>query len=129
MGKRDVGDAVVGAHEPVAAGQTAFEHVQQPLGLRNVAVARALVLVVLAGELMEEAELAEHRSDAAHLEHQPLEAFVAAGGILRNEAAGLLGQVHQDRTRLEQRQRLAAGTVWVEDGRDLVVRVDRQEGG
>jgi hypothetical protein len=31
---------------------------------------------------VEEADLAEHRADAAHLEHQPLDGFVTAGRVL-----------------------------------------------
>jgi hypothetical protein len=82
---------------------------------------------VLAGELVEEAQLAEHRPDAAHLEHQPLHRLVFAAGSAGRKLPGLLGQVEQDRARFEQRQRLAARAVGVEDGRDLVVRVERQE--
>jgi hypothetical protein len=51
-------------------------------GLVDVAVTRTLVLVLLAGELVEEADLAKHRADAAHLEHQPLDGFVTAGRVL-----------------------------------------------
>jgi hypothetical protein len=58
---------------------------------------------------VEEADLAEHRADAAHLEHHPLQGLVAQRRIGGHELAGLLGQVHQDRARFEQRQRLAAG--------------------
>jgi hypothetical protein len=45
------------------------------------------------------------------------------------ELAGLLGQVQQDGARFEQRQRLAAGAVGIDDGRNLVVRFsDRNSG-
>ena len=74
------------AHDPVAARAGAASSTrQQAPRLRDVAVARALVLEVLAGELVEEADLAEHRADAAHLEHQPLQRLVAAGGVARHE--------------------------------------------
>ncbi len=42
------------------------------------------------------AELTEHRADAGHLEKHPLNAFIAAGGILRNEPAGLFREIKQD---------------------------------
>ena len=61
----------------VAAGEAPVEHREQALRFADVAVARALVLEVLAGEFVEEADLAEHRADAAHLEHQPLDRLIA----------------------------------------------------
>ena len=71
--------------------------------------------------------LAEHRPDAAHLEHQPLERAIAAAQVGRQEAPGLGSEVEQDRARFEQRDRLAVGAVGIDDRRDLVVRADRQE--
>ncbi len=103
------------------------EHAQQAPGFGDVAVARALVLVFPAGELVEEAELAEHRADAAHLEHHPLDGLIARGRIRGQQLAGLLGQVQQDRAGFEQGERLAARAVRIEDGRNLVVRIQRQE--
>ena len=41
--------------------------------------------------------------------------------------AGLVREILQDRPGLEQRQRLAAGPVRIEDGRNLAVRIQRQE--
>jgi Putative auto-transporter adhesin, head GIN domain len=76
--------------------------------------ARALVFVVLAGELVEEADLSEHGPNASHLEHQPLEGLVEVRRILRHEPLRLLGQVDQDRTGLEQRQRLGAAAATVD---------------
>ncbi|MCY1420937.1 hypothetical protein D9M71_365750 [compost metagenome] len=115
------------AHDPVAAFQALVEHRQQARGLLHVAVAGALILVILAGEFVEEAELAEHRADAAHLEHQPLDAFVAAGGVLRDQLAGLLRQVDEDGAGLEQRQRAAVRPLGVDDRGNLVVRVEGEE--
>jgi hypothetical protein len=46
--------------------------------------------------------------NASHLEHQPLEGLVEVRRILRHEPLRLFGQVDQDRTGLEQRQRLGA---------------------
>jgi hypothetical protein len=124
---RDVGDRVVVAHQPGAADEALLEHVEQALRLGDVAVARPLVLLGLAGEFVEEADLAEHRPDPAHLEHQPLDRLVAAAGSRRQELPGLVGEVDQDRARFEQPERLAAGPVRIEDRRDLVVRAQRQE--
>ncbi|MNG90185.1 hypothetical protein D3C79_490730 [compost metagenome] len=76
---------------------------------------------------MEEPDLAEHRPDAAHLEHQPLQRLVAGGGIVAEQLAALLRQVLQNRPRLEQRQRLATGAVGIEDGWDLVVGAEGDE--
>jgi hypothetical protein len=67
----------------------------------DVAVARALVLIVLTGEFIEEPELSEHGTDAAHLKHQPLNRLIAAGRIVRHELAGLFGQIDQDGARFE----------------------------
>src|SRR6476620_11329946 len=92
-----------------------LHHAEQTLGLADVAFERPLVLEVLAGEFVEEADLAEHRTDAAHLEHHPLDRLVATRRIGRNELAGLVGEIEQDRARLEQRQRPAARAVRVED--------------
>jgi hypothetical protein len=78
---------------------------------------------------VEEAELAEHRADAAHLEHHPLDGLVAAGRILRDQLAGLVGEIQQDRAGFEQRERLAVRAVRIDDRGDLVVRVQRQERG
>src|ERR1700740_1606270 len=93
---RDVGDGVLLAHDPRAALQALLKHRQQALGFADVAVAWALVLVLLAGELVEEADLAEHRAVAAHLEHQPLDGLVTTGRVRWYQLAGLLGQVQQD---------------------------------
>src|SRR5690606_7601742 len=60
---RDVGDGVLVAHDPLAAREPPVEHAQQPPGLVDVALQRALVLVLLAGELVEEPDLPEHRPD------------------------------------------------------------------
>ncbi|KGC52746.1 hypothetical protein DO65_4937 [Burkholderia pseudomallei] len=125
--RRDVGDRIGVVHDPPAMREAAVKHAEQALRLADVALARAFVLVLAARELVEEAELAEHRPDAAHLEHQPLDRLVAARGIGRDEPARLLGEIQQDRARFEQRERLAARAVRIDDRRNLVVRVQRQE--
>src|SRR3546814_14162973 len=74
--QRDVGDAVIVAHHPVATCQPFVEHPKQSRGFGRIAVTRALVLIVAAGEFVEEAELAEPRADAAPLPHHPLDRLV-----------------------------------------------------
>src|ERR1700730_18298223 len=76
---------------------------------------------------MEEADLAEHRSDPAHLEMHPLNGFPTARRVARNELAGLLGEILQDRAGLEQPERLAAWPVGIDDRGDLAVRIERQK--
>jgi hypothetical protein len=49
---------------------------------------------------MEEADLAKHWPDATHLEVNPLDRLPSPHRIGREELAGLLGEVLQDRTRL-----------------------------
>ena len=90
-------------------------------------VARALVLEILAAELVEETHRVDHRANAAHLGHRPLQRVVARGGALRQRLPGPAGQVNREGARFGQRKRPAAGAVRIEDGRDLVVRVERRE--
>src|SRR5450759_4213108 len=72
--------------------------------------------------------LAEHRTEAAHLPHHPLRDVGAPAHALRQKAAGLVGQINQDRAGLEYRKRLAA--VWwrtIDDRRDSIVRANCQK--
>ena len=46
-------------------------------------------------------ELAEHRADPSHLEHQPLQALGPGDRIGRDQAAGFLRQIDQDRAAFE----------------------------
>src|SRR3546814_4154712 len=75
------------AHDPVAAAQALVQYAKQAARFGHIAVPRPFVFVILAGEFIEETELAEHRPDSAHLEHQPLNRFVARGGIPRSQPA------------------------------------------
>ena len=68
--------------------------------------------------------LAEHRSDAAHLKHQPLNRLEAFRLLLWQKAAGFVRQVQQDGAGLEQGIRLAVRTVAIDNRGDLAVRVD-----
>ena len=67
--------------------------------------------------------LAEHRTHAAHLHHQPFEHFPSGSPRLRHELPGLLGQIDQNGARLHQTDAL----ILIDDRRDLVVRTDFQE--
>src|SRR6185437_9714447 len=63
-----------------------------------------------------------------HLPHHPLDDARPPAHIRREKAPGLLREIDQDRAGLEHRERLAAvGRPMVDDGRDPVVRADRQE--
>src|SRR5581483_2658757 len=71
--------------------------------------------------------LAEIRADAAYLHEKPLQHFVLLRLVLRQELAGLAGEINQDRPGFENRQRLAAQTVPVDDRGDFVVRTDLEK--
>src|SRR5471032_2515459 len=124
---RHVGDAVLVAADVVAAiGQLVIEHAVQTRGLLHISFYG--VRQRLRRVLREVVGLSRHRTESAHLPEQPLQRDVAAAQILRDEAAGLVGQVQQDRARFENRDRRAAvGRRVVDDGGDAVVRRDAQE--
>src|SRR3546814_5332069 len=64
----DVCNGVLVAHDPGPALEPPVEHAQQPLRLVDVALQRPLVLVVLAGELVEEPDRSdEHTSELQSL--------------------------------------------------------------
>ena len=126
--KGDIGNRVA-ARDPVATVQLAVDHVQQSLGLRDIAFTRSGILDLGTGEFVKIAQLPEHRPDAAHLEHQPLDRLVAADSIAWQQLAGFLGKIDQDRPAFEQAHRC---TVWperVDDGWDLAVGVQGEERG
>src|ERR1041384_4793257 len=89
----------------------------------DIAIPRSLVLEFLAGEFVEEPELPEHRTDAAHLEHHPLDGLVTRRRVAWQEAPRLVGEVQQDRAGLEQWQWRPTRPVRIDDRGDLVVRV------
>src|SRR3546814_9261139 len=78
--------------------------------------------------LVEEADLAEHRPDTAHLPHQPLDRFVAGVRIGRDKLSRLVGKIEKDSARFEQRERRAARPVGVIDCRYLAVGVQGEKG-
>ncbi len=125
----DVGDGVVVVHDPLAAVQAALHHAQQALGLGDVALQRPFVLVLPAGEFVEEAHLAEHRPHRRHLEEHPGDGLVAPRRVGWDQPAGLVGQVEQDGAGLEQAERLPARPIGIDDRRDLAVGVQGREFG
>jgi selenophosphate synthetase-related protein len=58
------------------------------------------------------------------LKNHPFERQVALASALGNEPIRLVGKVEQHGAGFEHRDRFAAGAVVVDDGGDLVVRVD-----
>ena len=71
--------------------------------------------------------LSGHRTEAAHLPHQPFEHGHAFAQARRQEFAGLLAEIEEDRARFEDADRLLAGAVRIDDGGNAVVRADAQE--
>ena len=77
------------------ADKPAIEHAKEPVGLLDMAlhgVGNALRRV-----LHEVVVLAGHGSEAAHLPEHPLERCLAAAHVGADEAAGLLGEIDEDR--------------------------------
>src|SRR5579871_1927765 len=93
---RDIRDRVIVSRDPCAPLELAIQHCEQTLALGRVTVAGTLVLVLPAGELMEEADLPEHRAYTAHLKHQPLDRLVSLGALRREESTALVRQVDED---------------------------------
>src|SRR5882757_10401707 len=105
--QRDVGDRVLVVHHPPPSAQASLHHPSRARGFGDIALKRPLVGDLLAGEFMEIADLTEHRSNPAHLEVNPLDGFVSARRIVRQQLSGFLGEILQDRPRFEQPERLA----------------------
>ena len=75
---------------------------------------------------LEEADLAERGTDAGHMEEHLFEHASSSEDIRGNESPGLLGKVHQNCAGLGEDKRLAAGTVRIDDDRNLPIRVQCQ---
>src|SRR5262249_43259635 len=108
--RRDVGDGVDVPHDPVATGEPGLKDVEKAFRFGAIALERAFVRDLPASELMEEADLAEHRADRRHLEEYPLERLVAASSITRQELAGLLREIDKDGARFEESERCTVRT-------------------
>ena len=113
---RDVGDRVVAGEVRRVPSSAWFEHADDAQRLADEALDRVRDLL---GRLVHEvAGLADDRPDVAHLVHEPLHhvgarAHVGAAG----SGPRLLGEVDEDRARLEERER-AAGDVVIDDRRE-----------
>ena len=81
----DVGDRVVRPGQVGALGEPPVHHAVQTFGLVGVALDR--VVDLLRRVDAEVVRLPQHRPDAAHLEHQPLQAAVARGRVRREQGA------------------------------------------
>ena len=77
--------------------------------------------------MQEVVHLSQHRPDIRDLEAKPLQRDRLLVRALGPELAGLLREIDQDRAGFHERDRLAAGTVRIDDGRNLVVRADLEE--
>src|SRR5580765_4953132 len=120
--RRDVRDGVLAAGNIRPRGQSLFIEVEQFDHLR--AVTLGAVVVAGTGELAEMNVLATHRADIGYLEHKPLQGVVAGDRLVRDELPGLLGEVDQNRARLDHRIWLASWPVAIDDRRHFKQRVD-----
>ncbi len=122
---RDVGDGVLVAGDKLAGGQLLVHDAVETPGFVGVAVYR--VLDLFGRVLAEVVGLSDHRPDAAHLEHQPLQHLEFQPVRLGQKLACLGSQVQQDGAGLEQGDRLSVRSFAVHQRRNLVVRADGQE--
>ena len=120
----DVGDGVV-AGEEVALRKPAIHHAVEPVRLGGVALDGVGHL-----HLGEAAKMLAWPNigptppiwNMSHsITRQP------AAFVRRNQLAGLVGEIEQDRAGLEERDRLPIGPIGIDDRRDLVVRADLEE--
>src|SRR5687767_11316403 len=124
---RHVGDGVLVARQVLAFPQSPIHDAVETIRFVLVAVHGVLDLLRRVAE--EVVRLAEHRADVAHLEHGPLHHLPALAQVLRQELAGLRGEVEEHRTRFGERERLAVGAVGIDHRRHLVVGRDLEEVG
>ncbi|KAG1252316.1 hypothetical protein G6F68_011843 [Rhizopus microsporus] len=121
-----VGDGVFITSQEGVLGQALVHHPVQAAHLVVIALDR--IRDLLRRVHIEVTHLAAHRAQTGHLPEQPFQGGDAAARVAGQELAGLLGQVQQDRTRLEHALRgTAIGWGLVDDGRHLVVGRDRKE--
>jgi hypothetical protein len=97
---RDVGNRIV-AGEILGGAESLVQHAVDTF--RFVTVALLGVFGFAAVELQEVMGLAEHRADATHLHHQPLDATPALLAAAA-QTSRLVGEVQQNRARLHQHQ-------------------------
>eukprot|EP00406_Dinophysis_acuminata_P070681 CAMPEP_0179295384 /NCGR_PEP_ID=MMETSP0797-20121207/44397_1 /TAXON_ID=47934 /ORGANISM="Dinophysis acuminata, Strain DAEP01" /LENGTH=318 /DNA_ID=CAMNT_0021004633 /DNA_START=16 /DNA_END=969 /DNA_ORIENTATION=+ len=120
----DVRDRVLGPAEVLPVLEALICHVDCPLHLHGVPVDGVLHLPGRVGVEVPEPAADERRR--GHLPHQPADALRAGSRACRDEAAVLVGEVQQDRARLEDTDR-AARVRPVHQRRDFRVWVRRHE--
>src|SRR6476620_3374714 len=122
---RHVGDRIIAGDE-FTVGEALVEYTVKAVGLVHVAIDG--VFYFLHRVVSEVMVLPGHRPEPAHLPERPLDCVVAAVEIGGEEFAGLLGEIHQHRAGLEDRDRLVAALRRMIDHRgNAVVRRDRQK--
>src|SRR5215831_8145119 len=103
------------------------EHAVESSRFLRVAL-QAIAPVLLVGDLQEMMHLAGHRTKAAHLPHQPFEHRDLMAQIRGPELTRLLAEIDQDRAGFEYADPGAAGTLGIDDRRDLAVGADPDKG-
>ena len=121
---RDVGDRIF-LGKVLVSCQARIKHAVQAVFFFGVAV--DCVRHRFLGRAQEMVHLSEHRPDAAHLEHQPLQRVVFQAVGFRQQLAGLARQINEYRARLHHRVRLAVGAVGIDQRRNLAVGTDGDE--
>ena len=102
-------------------GQLTVEHVIETSRFGGVAVLGIRGLARI--EMQEMMRLTKHRAKSTHLPHQPLDDAQPFRPVRRKKLSCLFRQIKQDRTRFHQADPFLA----IDDGRDLVVRIEGQE--
>src|SRR5262245_509121 len=120
----DVGDRVAAGNE-LPVREPPIHHAVDPVHF--IAEARNGVGQLLERIVAEVVGLPCLGTEIGHLPEQPMVDLDARAFVLRIEFAGLAAEILQDRTRLEDRDPLAAGTVVIDDGRHAIVGRDRQK--
>ena len=122
----DVGDGIFTGN-PVFVREFFFQNREQTLSFADIALAWARVFDFRACEFHEETHLAEHRTQSAHLEHEPLDDLGFLGRGIANQLASFLSQINQDGSAFEKANWCAVRAVWINDRGDFVVGVQRQK--
>ncbi len=120
----NIGDRVVLAGKIGDRSNALVDNIAKPITFPLVALDRVWDLIINNSEVV---GLAEHRPDAAHLEHKPFQRRNPRARFLRHEAAMLLCEVNKDRAGLEYRNRATARAIRIDNRWDLVVRRDLQK--
>ena len=118
---RDIGNGII-ARQIFMLPEPRIEHGEETLRLVLITVDGRLKL--LREIAVEDIGLPHHRSDAAHLEHQPLHDERAPLRVPRHQPPGLLREVDEDRARLEHDE---VAFVAIDDHGNAAVRIECEE--